>query len=80
VLCRACPSSQVKQAPEPSLILWENLQYGFTDRLRRKITTTIAAGSLIVISIIIAFVARYYQVKNPLIPKRCDRYPTAAIR
>jgi hypothetical protein len=54
----------VAQAPEPSLILWEHLPFNALDRWRRKITTTFLAGSLVGVSIVIAFLARYYQSQN----------------
>jgi len=61
----------VEQAPEPSLIQWENLQYRTADRTRRKITTTLLAASLIIISILIAFVTKYYQQQNQVTDSGC---------
>jgi len=52
---------RVTPAPEPSLILWENLQYGQMARVRRQLLTTMLAGLLISLPLIFAFVARYYQ-------------------
>jgi hypothetical protein len=62
---------QLERAPEPSLILWENLQYSTTERVRRKFTTTFLAASLILISVILAFVARYYQEQNLTTDSSC---------
>ena len=55
---------QVAPAPEPSLILWENLQFGRFAQFKRKVLTTVIAGSLISVSIVLAFVARHYQDRN----------------
>jgi hypothetical protein len=55
---------RLEPAPEPSLILWENLGFGRLARLRRKAVTVVLAGSLILISIVFYFIARYFQVSS----------------
>lgn len=55
---------RVTSAPEPSLILWENLQFSWFAQFMRKVLTTVMVGSLISVSIVLAFVARFYQDKN----------------
>jgi hypothetical protein len=44
---------EVKQAPEPSLIIWENLEHGSFDRFLRKCVTVAAALFLIAISLLL---------------------------
>jgi hypothetical protein len=50
-----------KVAPEPSTILWENLEYSNFERWRRKTTTTLIAGAMIFFSVIFTFFARDVQ-------------------
>jgi hypothetical protein len=52
---------KVRQAPEPSTILWENLEYSNFERLRRKGTTTAIAFVMIFFSVIFTFFARDVQ-------------------
>lgn len=59
---------RLEPAPEPSLILWENLGFGRLARLRRKAVAIVLAGSLIGVSVVLYFVARYYQVMNAHTP------------
>lgn len=55
---------RLEPAPEPSLILWENLGVGRAARWGRKAVTVVLAGSMIAVSVIFYFVARYYQDQN----------------
>lgn len=57
---------RLRPAPEPSLVLWENLQFGPLARIKRKLLSIFLAGSLISVSIVLAFVARYYQDQNSI--------------
>lgn len=48
---------RIDDAPEPSTIIWENLNYGYYERLKRRYRTAIIAGLLIFIS----FIARLFS-------------------
>jgi len=52
---------QVKPAPEPSTILWENLEYSNFERWKRKTTTTAVAVVMIFFSVVFTFFARDVQ-------------------
>eukprot|EP01031_Cornospumella_fuschlensis_P017931 gene17931-21937_t len=52
---------RVKEAPEPSVIIWENLSYTWWDKTKRKMLTTIGALLLIVISLIMVFSSKYLE-------------------
>jgi len=48
-------------APEPSTILWENLQYDLSSRRKRRMVTSLVAASSLIISILVTFMAREFQ-------------------
>lgn len=54
---------KVEQAPEPSTIMWENLEYSTSSRYFRKFLTTIVALLAIFLSIMITFLARDFKDK-----------------
>ena len=54
----------VKQATEPSTIIWENLAYSKLNRWARRFVTTLLALLLICISLIMIFAARYLQLES----------------
>jgi len=54
----------VEKAPEPSTILWENLEFNELNRFCRKGLTTAIAGFAILLSIVFTFYARNFQSKN----------------
>ncbi len=51
----------VQRAPEPSVILWENLGYNWMDRTCRRILTTLGSFLLIFISLSMIFAAKYLK-------------------
>eukprot|EP00981_Chlorochromonas_danica_P004112 scaffold801_cov178-Ochromonas_danica.AAC.17 len=51
----------VKEAPEPSVIIWENLSFSSWMRHRRRVLTTFMAFLLIGISLIMVFSSKYLQ-------------------
>lgn len=51
----------VRKAPEPSTIIWENLQTPFRERFVRRFISTVSASCLIIISIVLAYSARLLQ-------------------
>jgi hypothetical protein len=53
----------VEQAPEPSTIIWENLEFSSSGRFFRKCLTTGAALFAIMISILLTFLARDFKSK-----------------
>eukprot|EP00592_Proboscia_alata_P004168 CAMPEP_0194367442 /NCGR_PEP_ID=MMETSP0174-20130528/15518_1 /TAXON_ID=216777 /ORGANISM="Proboscia alata, Strain PI-D3" /LENGTH=832 /DNA_ID=CAMNT_0039143183 /DNA_START=91 /DNA_END=2586 /DNA_ORIENTATION=+ len=54
---------RVYQSPEPSTIMWENLEYSFKNRFLRKCATTGVATLAILLSITFTFLARDFQQK-----------------
>lgn len=53
----------VRDAPEPSTIIWENLGYKYSDRFCRRAFTTILSLLLIVVSFVVILGAEVLQVK-----------------
>ena len=53
----------VEKAPEPSTIIWENLEYSKSSRSFRKCLTTIVALLAILFSVALTFLARDYKSK-----------------
>lgn len=53
----------VEKAPEPSTIIWENLEYSKSSRSIRKCLTTIIALMAILFSVALTFLARDYKSK-----------------
>jgi len=51
----------VRQAPEPSTIIWENLHYNWVSRLWRVTVTTTVMVGLIILTVVVAFAARVVQ-------------------
>ena len=54
---------KVEQAPEPSTIIWENLEYSTPSRVGRKFLTTSVALLAIFLSIMLTFLARDFKDK-----------------
>lgn len=52
---------RVTRAPDPSTILWENLQYSWCDRTARKFIALCIGVSALVVSLVVGVVARQYQ-------------------
>jgi hypothetical protein len=55
---------KVKVAPEPSMIVWENLRYPYSDRFWRRFMTTCASLFLIVLSLAMIFSSKYLEEKT----------------
>mmetsp|Transcript_6817 Transcript_6817/g.14782 ORF Transcript_6817/g.14782 Transcript_6817/m.14782 type:complete len:695 (-) Transcript_6817:1682-3766(-) len=53
----------IEQAPEPSTIIWENLEYSSKGRFFRKCLTTSVAFLAILFSVLLTFLARDFQSK-----------------
>jgi hypothetical protein len=53
----------VEPAPEPSTIMWENLEYSKSSRTFRKCLTTVVALMAILFSVTLTFLARDYKSK-----------------
>ena len=53
----------IDQAPQPSTILWENLEYTSGQQIVRKCFTTSVALMAILFSVYITFLARDYKIK-----------------
>jgi hypothetical protein len=51
----------VKEAPEPSVIIWEHLMYSWGDRMKRRMMTTFMTLLLIVLSLIMIFSSKYLE-------------------
>lgn len=62
---------RLEPAPEPSLILWENLGVGRPQRWGRKVLTGVVAGCMIAASVIFYFVVRYNQDENRVLKAVC---------
>lgn len=54
---------RVKKAPEPSTIIWENLQYGFWKRKCRNLVTTVLALFLVLTTVFMASSSTTLQTK-----------------
>mmetsp|Transcript_9056 Transcript_9056/g.13500 ORF Transcript_9056/g.13500 Transcript_9056/m.13500 type:complete len:1091 (+) Transcript_9056:834-4106(+) len=54
----------IDKAPEPSTILWENLEHGYFNRMCRKGVTNTVALSAILVSVVFTFMARDFQNKT----------------
>ena len=54
---------KIEQAPEPSTIIWENLEYSSNGRFFRKCLTTSVALLAILFSVLITFLARDFKSK-----------------
>lgn len=52
---------RVRRAPEPSSIIWENIQYSSWDRFSRRSFAFVASLSLILISVAAIFTAKYFM-------------------
>ncbi|KAL9185465.1 hypothetical protein ACHAXT_003242 [Thalassiosira profunda] len=62
---------KVEQAPEPSTIIWENLEYSSQSRFFRKCLTTSVALLAILFSVLLTFLARDFKgkvLKNASMP------------
>jgi hypothetical protein len=55
---------KVKNAREPSVIIWENLQYTKKDRFKRRFGLTFASLLLIFVSVIMIFSSKYLEEKS----------------
>ena len=55
---------KVKQAPEPSTIIWENLEYSSRSRSLRKLLTTGVAILSILFSVLFTFLAKDFKNKS----------------
>ncbi|KAJ1418322.1 hypothetical protein B484DRAFT_400519, partial [Ochromonadaceae sp. CCMP2298] len=55
---------KVRESPEPSTILWENLAFGSWDCFKRRALTSVLAFGLIIFSLIMIFSARYLEQIN----------------
>lgn len=53
----------VNHAPEPSVILWENLQYSYYERWKRRGVTIILSLFFIIITLAMIFSSKYLQEK-----------------
>jgi len=51
----------LRPAPQPSTILWQNLQYGNLERRKIRLFTTSISFSLLFVSLIVALLAKYYE-------------------
>jgi hypothetical protein len=61
----------IEQAPEPSTIMWENLEYSASSRYFRKFLTTSVALLAILFSVMLTFLARDFKdkvLKNASMP------------
>ena len=54
---------EIEQAPEPSTIIWENLEYSSKGRFFRKCLTTSVALLAILVSVLLTFLARDFKSK-----------------
>ncbi len=54
----------VRQATEPSTIIWENLAYSKLNRFARRFVTTLLALLMICVSLVMIFAARYLQLES----------------
>ena len=54
---------KIEQAPEPSTIMWENLEYSSNSRFFRKCLTTSVALLAILFSVMLTFLARDFKSK-----------------
>lgn len=61
----------VRKAPEPSTIIWENLQTPFRERFVRRFISTVSASCLIIISIVLAYSARLLQSSYTQVNSEC---------
>ena len=62
---------KIEQAPEPSTIIWENLEYSKSGRFFRKCLTTSVALLAILFSVLLTFLARDFKskvLKNASLP------------
>jgi hypothetical protein len=50
---------RVSEAPDPSVIIWENLMYQRGDRIKRRLLTTFFALLFIILSLIMIFASKY---------------------
>jgi len=53
----------VHEAPDPSVIIWENLMFQRRDRVKRRLITTFFTLLLIVLSLIMIFASKYLEEK-----------------
>lgn len=63
-LCIGGSKVKVNQAPEPSTIIWENIQVKESSRICRKFLTTSIASLAILLSIYFTFWARDFKLKT----------------
>ncbi len=52
---------RVRHAPEPSVIIWENLGHTHSDRYRRRVLTTFGSLLLVFISLVMIFSSKYLE-------------------
>lgn len=64
---------RVRPAPPPSTIIWENYDYGYWDRFRRRLFTTLVGFCILIISIVAtnAFATVREVVKEELTDTEC---------
>ena len=65
---------KVSQAPEPSTIIWENLEVSGFNRFLRKCTTTLIASLAILLSIYFTFIARDFKIQTMKMSKPCPDF------
>jgi hypothetical protein len=56
---------EVEQAPEPSNILFRNLKHTHRDKCFRRLATSLCTLVVICVSLVITYVAQYYQRTVP---------------
>lgn len=52
---------KVRTAPEPSVIIWENLMFSMYERMKRRCFTTLSTLLLVIVSIVMIFSSKYLQ-------------------
>jgi hypothetical protein len=52
---------KVRTAPEPSVIIWENLMFSMYERVKRRCVTTLSTLLLVIVSIVMIFSSKYLQ-------------------
>lgn len=65
---------KVSQAPEPTTIIWENLEVAGFSRFLRKCITTLIASLAILLSIYFTFIARDFKIQTMQMSKPCPEF------